>query len=96
MFNTIADTFYAHGAPPVAAMTDSIELLHVGSTSKDDRLVLEGRKRCLFAINSLRLDVSQPKSKMGLAGVLLVSLGIMMTEVNTPILEHSIMKKALN
>lgn len=72
------------GAAPVTAMLDSIIILHVGSTAKDERLVLESRKRYAFAINCLLLDTSRSKPKMSLSGLMMVATGILVSEVLYP------------
>jgi len=64
----------------VLAVIDSIKLVHLGSTALDDRLVLEGRKRFLLAMNCLQHNLQQ-EPDMALPGLMLVSMGVSLNEV---------------
>jgi hypothetical protein len=66
---------------PVLATLDSMKLVHLGSCVKDERLLIEGRKRFLLAMNSLRSNLTHTPD-MELPGLMLVSVGISMTEVS--------------
>jgi hypothetical protein len=65
---------------PVLATLDSMKLVHLGSCMQDERILLEGRKRFLIAMNCLRSNMGHNPS-MALPGLMLVSIGISMTEV---------------
>jgi hypothetical protein len=65
----------------VTAILDSLIIMHVGSTSKNEGLLLEARKRYVFAIASLRLDTSRKEPEMSLAGLLMVAMCILLSEV---------------
>jgi hypothetical protein len=77
----IAYTYHMHGWAAVVAVLDALSLLHVGSTAKDNYLLLEARKRYVFAINSLRTRASQKKRNMPAAELIIVAMGILMSEV---------------
>lgn len=81
MVKTAVDTFYLHGSAPVVAVCDAASTMHVGATANDEFLLLEARKRCLFAINALRLEASRKGSGMALSGILILALGIMANQV---------------
>ena len=66
---------------PVLAILDSMKLVHLGSCVQDEQLLLEGRKRFLVAMNCLRSNMGHEPS-MALPGLMLVSIGISMTEVS--------------
>jgi hypothetical protein len=67
---------------PVLATLDSLKLVHLGSCVQDERILLEGRKRFLIAMNCLRSNMGHDPS-MALPGLMLVSIGISMTEVGS-------------
>jgi hypothetical protein len=79
----IAYTYHMHGCAPVVAILDALSLLHVGSIAKDDCLLLEARKRYVCAINSLRTRMSQQKPNMPAAELVIVAMGILMSEVRS-------------
>jgi hypothetical protein len=79
------ETYFVRGRAPVTAILDSLIMMHVGSTSRDEGLLLEARKRYVFAITSLRLDTSRKDSEMSLAGLLMVAMCILLSEVILPI-----------
>lgn len=85
MMETIFETFDTHGATsgaaPSSAISHGVSILHVGSMTGDDRLLLEARKKCHYAINGLRLEVGRKTPRMSLAGVLIVGLGFVMAEI---------------
>lgn len=66
---------------PVLAILDSMKLVHLGSCVRDEQLLVEGRKRFLLAMNCLRSNLGH-ESSMALPGLMLVSIGISMTEVS--------------
>jgi hypothetical protein len=66
----------------VLATLDSLKLVHLGSCVQDERILLEGRKRFLIAMNCLRSNMGHNPS-MALPGLMLVSIGISMTEVGS-------------
>jgi len=78
-------TYFVRGKAPVTAILDSLIIMHVGSTSGDEGLLLEARKRYVFAITSLRLDTTRNEPEISLAGVLMVAMGILLSEVLFPI-----------
>jgi hypothetical protein len=77
----IAYTYHMHGWAPVVAILDALSLLHVGSTTRDESLLLEARKRYVRAIYNLRTRASQKKPRMPAAGLIIVAMGILMSEV---------------
>jgi hypothetical protein len=79
------ETYFVRGRAPVTAILDSLIMMHVGSTSRDEGLLLEARKRYVFAITSLRLDTSRKEPEMSLAGLLMVAMCILLSEVILPI-----------
>jgi hypothetical protein len=66
---------------PVLAILDSMKLVHLGSCVQDEQLLVEGRKRFLIAMNCLRGNLGHEPS-LALPGLMLVSVGISMTEVS--------------
>ena len=66
---------------PVLAVLDSMKLVHLGSCVQDEGLLIEGRKRFLVAMNCLRGNLDRDPS-LALPGLMLVSIGISMTEVS--------------
>jgi hypothetical protein len=78
------ETYFVRGKAPVTAVLDSLIIMHVGSTSRDKGLLLEARKRYIFAINSLRLDTTRTEPEMSLAGLLMVAMCILLSEVLSP------------
>jgi len=66
---------------PVLAILDSMKLVHLGSCVQDEQLLVEGRKRFLLAMNCLRSNLGHEPG-IALPGLLLVSIGISMTEVS--------------
>lgn len=67
---------------PVLAVLDSMKLVHLGSCVQDEGLLIEGRKRFLVAMNCLRSNLGRDPS-LALPGLMLVSIGISMTEVSS-------------
>lgn len=63
------------------AILDSMKLVHLGSCVQDEQLLFEGRKRFLLAMNCLRSNLGHEPG-VALPGLLLVSIGISMTEVS--------------
>ena len=72
---------------PVLAILDSMKLVHLGSCVQDEQLLLEGRKRFLIAMNCLRTNLGHEPS-LALPGLMLVSVGISMTEVSSTLTIH--------
>ena len=58
--------------------------MHVGSTSDNDTLLLEGKKRYVFAISELRQALSQKTPQVSSEAILVVSMGLMLIEVLPP------------
>jgi hypothetical protein len=58
-----------------------LSLLHVGSTTRDENLILEARKRYVRAIYNLRTRASHKNLRMPAAGLIIVVMGILMSEV---------------
>lgn len=79
--NNIAYTYSAHGSTPVVAIHDALLILHAGSATGDEGLVLEGRKRYVIAVNGLRLGLGESSSATSLGTVLVVAMGVLMSEV---------------
>jgi hypothetical protein len=79
--NNIAYTYNMHGWAPVVAILDALSLLHVGSTMKDENLLVGARRRYVCAIHNLRTCESHRKSIMPVAGLITVAMGILMSEV---------------
>jgi hypothetical protein len=77
----IAYTYHMHGWAPVVAILDALSLLHVGSTMRDENLLLEARKRYVCAIYNLRTRASHKEPRMPVAGLIIVAMGILMSEV---------------
>jgi hypothetical protein len=84
----IAYTYHMHGWAPVVATLDALSLLHVGSTTKDENLLLEARKRYVCAIYNLRTRASHKKPSMPAAGLIIVAMGILMSEVRIHLIVH--------
>jgi hypothetical protein len=74
-------TYFKRGKAPVTAILDALIIMHVGSTTRDEGLLLEARRRYVFAITSLRLDTSRNEPEMPIAGALMVAMGILLSEV---------------
>jgi hypothetical protein len=81
MVKLIADTIYVHGSAPAVAIMDAASIMHVGCTANDQSLVLEARKRCVFAVNGLRLEANRSRPEMAVSGVLILVLGIFANQV---------------
>jgi hypothetical protein len=76
---------------PVVAIHDALTLLHVGSTSHDEALLLEGKKRYVFAISELRQVLGRrERSQVSVEAVLVVAMAALMSEVLSPDLPHMI------
>ena len=73
-----------HTWTPVVAIHDAMALVHVGSASNDDTLLLEGKKRYVFAISELRQALSRKTLTVPVEAILVVSMGLMLTEVRSP------------
>ena len=69
---------------PVTAIHDALGLLHVGSTSNDESLLHEGKKRYVFVISELRQALSREGPPVSREAILVVSMGLMMSEVLPP------------
>jgi hypothetical protein len=89
MVKMIADTIYVYGSAPAVAIMDAAAIMHVGCTASDQSLVLEARKRCVFAVNGLRLEVSRSRPEMALSGVLILVMGILANQVGTVLFSAS-------
>jgi hypothetical protein len=89
MVKMIADTIYVYGSAPAVAIMDAAAIMHVGCTASDQSLVLEARKRCVFAVNGLRLEASRSRPEMALSGVLILVMGILANQVGTVLLSAS-------
>jgi len=85
MLSSNIPKYFARGKAPVNAIFDALLLLHVGSTLGDKCLLLEARKPYVFAITSLRLDTTRSEPEMPLAGILMVAMGILKSEVLLPV-----------
>jgi len=79
------DVYFARDKAPVAAILDSVTIMHVASTARDEGLLMEARKRYVFAITSLRLDTARSKPNMSVSGSLMVAMCIMLDQVVFPI-----------
>lgn len=73
--------FYPRGSAPVNAILDTIKLLHLGSTERSDRVLDEGRRRFGVAMNCLRLNLNMEHPEMAAIGLMIISMGISMSEV---------------
>lgn len=73
-----------HTWTPLIAIHDALALLHVGSISNDDTLLLEGRKRYVFVVGELRQVLSRKILQVPLEVILVVSMGLMLIEVLLP------------
>lgn len=80
----VASNCSSHTWAPVVAIHDALALLHVGSTSNDDTLLLEGKKRYVFAISELRQALSRKPLQVSSKAILVVSMGLMLIEVLPP------------
>lgn len=84
----LADDFAFHCSnnawAPVIAIHDAMALLHVGSTSNDDTLLLEAKKRYVFTISELRQALSPQGPQVSAEAILVVSMGLMLSEVLPP------------
>jgi hypothetical protein len=85
LMSSNAGVYFTRGKAPVTAILDSLVIMHVGSTSRDEGLLLEARKRYVFAITSLRLDTGRKEPEMSLAGLLMVAMCILLSEVLLPV-----------
>jgi hypothetical protein len=85
MMSNNVKTYFVRGRAPVVAILDSLTIMHVGSTAREESILLEARKRYVFAIASLRLDTTRTEPEMSLAGLLLVAMVILLSEVLLPI-----------
>jgi hypothetical protein len=65
----------------VNAIHDAIALLHVGSTSCNDTILLEGKKRYVIAIRHLRQALNRERIQASVDAVLVVAMGLMLSEV---------------
>jgi hypothetical protein len=79
------DVYFARDKAPVAAILDSVTIMHVASTARDEGLLMEARKRYVFAITSLRLDTARSKPNMSMSGSLMVAMCILLDQVVFPI-----------
>lgn len=70
-----------HAWTSVNAIHDAIALLHVGSTSCDDTLLIEGKKRYGIAISHLRQSLNRERSQVSVEAILVVAMGLMLSEV---------------
>ena len=68
----------------MVAVHDAMALVHVGSTSNDDTLLLEGKRRYVFAISELRQALSRKSLPVPVEAILVVSMGLMLIEVLSP------------
>jgi hypothetical protein len=82
--DNVAYTCSKHKWAPVTAIHDALTLLHVGSTFEDDGLLLEGKKRYVFAIGGLRQELYRPKPQVSVEAFLVVAMAALMSEVSTP------------
>lgn len=73
-----------HTWSPLIAIHDALALLHVGSISNDDTLLLEGMRRYVFVIGELRQVLSRKTLQVPLEAILVVSMGLMLIEVLLP------------
>lgn len=73
--------FQVRSSAPVLAMLDTMKLVHLGSTVEDDRLLSEGRKKFIAATNFLRWNASLKDPEIPPVGLMLVSMGISLSEV---------------
>lgn len=63
------------------AILDTMKLVHLGSAIEDERLLVEGRKRFLIAMDCLRRNVGLKDPDLAAVGLMIVSMGISLTEV---------------
>ena len=84
----LADDFAFHCSnnawAPVIAIHDAMALLHVGSTSNDNTLLIEAKKRYVFSISELRQALSPQGPQVSAEAILVVSMGLMLSEVLPP------------
>ena len=66
---------------PVVAIHDAMALLHVGSTSNDNTLLLEAKQRYVFSIGELRQALTPRGPQVSAEAILVVSMGLMLCEV---------------
>jgi hypothetical protein len=82
--DNIVYTCSTHRWAPVLAIHDALTLLHVGSTSHDDTLLVEGKKRYVFAICELRQALGRKGLEVSIEAILVVAMGPLMSEVLSP------------
>lgn len=66
---------------PVVAIFDAMALLHVGSTSNNNTLLLKAKKRYVFSIGELRQALSPRGPQVPAEAILVVSMGLILCEV---------------
>jgi hypothetical protein len=66
---------------PVIAMNDALSIWHVGSAPQDEGLLLQGRRRYVAAIASLREALGQDRLRVPMEDFLLVAMATLMSEV---------------
>ena len=79
--NSIIYTYAAHDSVPVIAIHDALLLLHAGSITGNEDLLLEARKRYIVAVSGLRVHANQVRPTTPLENILLAAMGILMSEV---------------
>lgn len=82
--DNIVYTCSTHPWAPVSAIHDALTLLHVGSTSLDDTLLVEGKKRYVFAICELRQALGREGFQVSVDALLVVAMGALMSKVLSP------------
>jgi len=79
----ITYTYESLGSRPVVEIQDALSMLHAGSVSKSDHLLLEARKKYVLAINSLRLGVAGEGLEMSVSQAMILATITVMSEVRS-------------
>jgi hypothetical protein len=79
----IVYTYERLGSAPVRAIQDALSMLHAGSVSKSDHILVEARKKYALAVSSLRLGVAGKKSEMPVSQAMIVGTMTVMSEVSS-------------
>lgn len=69
------------GSAPVVAIQDALTMLHAGSVSKSDRILVEARKRYVLAICSLRSGSTGKSLEMPVSQTMILATLTVMSEV---------------
>lgn len=79
----IVYTYESLGSKPVIAIQDALSMLHTGSVSKSEHILLEARKKYVLAVNSLRLGVTGEKLDMPISQAMILATITVMSEVRS-------------